>query len=238
MPRCVLLIFVCLFLLNCKNQKNASALLDRTIAYHDPNNNWLVFSDSLHIRMEIPGQPDRLSAIYINLPSDEFYVKAVRDTVATVFDLKGSDCRITFNGSEDFSEEIASSNRLSCERAIMYKNYYTYLYGLPMKLKDPGTIISPEVTTQEFKGKTYDVIEVKYDPEVGSDIWYFYFDRETHAMEVYQFFKTDENGELISDSGEYILLDDISIISGIKMPRNRTWYYNADDKLLGTDFLQ
>jgi hypothetical protein len=30
-------------------------------------------------------------------------------------------------------------------RAKFMKNYYTYLYGLPMKLNDAGTIINPMV---------------------------------------------------------------------------------------------
>ena len=35
----------------------------------------------------------------------------------------------------------------------MYQNYYTYLYGLPMKLKDAGTIIHEKVALKKFKGE-------------------------------------------------------------------------------------
>ena len=54
-------------------------------------------------------------------------------------------------------------------------------------------------------------------------------------MEIYQFFKTDENGKEKPDSGEYILLTEEAIVNGIKMPKIRAWYYNKDDKYLGTD---
>jgi hypothetical protein len=57
-------------------------------------------------------------------------------------------------------------------------------------------------------------------------------------MEVYQFFKTDEHGKKITDSGEYIILSDEVITKGIKMPKIRAWYYNKDDKYLGTDILK
>ena len=50
-------------------------------------------------------------------------------------------------------------------------------------------------------------------------------------MEVYQFFKDTK------ESGEYILLSALEMINGIKMPKNRAWYYNKDDGYLGTDFL-
>ena len=64
-------------------------------------------------------------------------------------------------------------------RGSMMKDYYTYLYGLPMKLKDPGTIVDPKVTKKRFKGKRYLVLKVSYDQEVGKDTWYFYFDQST-----------------------------------------------------------
>ncbi len=56
-------------------------------------------------------------------------------------------------------------------------------------------------------------------------------------MEVYQFFKTDENGAEKPHSGEYILLSEEVTVNGIKMPKVRAWYYNKDDKYLGIDTL-
>jgi cellulose biosynthesis protein BcsQ len=107
-----------------------------------------------------------------------------------------------------------------------------------MKLKDPGTRLSEEVGLRTFKGKEYAVLRVDYDAEVGSDIWYFYFDPHTYAMEVYQFYRSDENGQTKEDTGEYILLSSEEEIGGIRMPKTRAWYYNKDDKYLGTDILK
>ncbi len=112
------------------------------------------------------------------------------------------------------------------------KNYYTYLYGLPMKLKDQGTLIDPKVYQKTFKGKMYKVLKVTYKESVGNDTWYFYFDPETYAMEVYQFYHNEEKND-----GEYIILNDLQEINGIKMPKIRAWYYNKDDTYLGTDTL-
>jgi hypothetical protein len=55
-------------------------------------------------------------------------------------------------------------------------------------------------------------------------------------MEVYQFFKGDPDGQG-KDTGEYILLSELVSINGIKMPKNRAWYYNKDNTYLGTDIL-
>ena len=80
------------------------------------------------------------------------------------------------------------------------------------------------------------MLKVTYDEAVGSDVWFFYFDPATYAMEVYQFYKGDPEGAG-KDTGEYILLSELHTTSGIKMPKVRAWYYNKDDGYLGTDTL-
>jgi uncharacterized protein DUF6503 len=208
-------------------------LLDKAIEYHDPNGNWVTFKGELLVTMETPNNQNRDSKIVINLPDDYFYVKAVRDTITIEYILDKDNCEILFNGSITFSEEIAKKNRLNCERANMYKNYYTYLYGLPMKLKDKGTIIHDKVEHKTFKGKEYLVLKATYNEDVGSDTWYFYFNTTTYAMEVYQFFHDETKND-----GEYILLSEVETINEIKMSKNRAWYTNKEDKLLGTDILK
>ncbi|WP_040279378.1 DUF6503 family protein [Psychroserpens damuponensis] len=213
-------------------------LLENAITYHDPNANWSTFNGELHITMETPNNTTRESRIRINLPSEMFYIQAKRDTITTEYTIEKTDCSIKLNGAVDISEAHLKTYNLSCDRANMYKNYYTYLYGLPMKLKDEGTVIHDKVEYKTFKGKAYLVLKVSYDDKVGSDVWYFYFDPKTYAMEMYQFFKTDENGKLKRDSGEYIVLTETETINGIKMPKNRAWYFNKDDAYLGTDILK
>ncbi|WP_298899511.1 DUF6503 family protein [uncultured Psychroserpens sp.] len=212
-------------------------LLEKAIRYHDPNQNWNTFNGELHISMETPNNSNRDSKIVINLPKTYFYVSATRDSITTEYTVKKDTCSITLNGESNLSEAQKKENNLSCDRANLYKNYYTYLYGLPMKLKDKGTIIHDKVERKTFKGKDYLVLKASYDKSVGSDVWYFYFDPKTYAMKIYQFYKTDDNGKLKPDSGEYIVLTDTAIINGIKMPKNRAWYYNKNDNYLGTDKL-
>ena len=205
-------------------------LLEKAIQYHDPNGNWETFNATLNVTMKTPKSPNRNSEIKINLPEEYFYVKASRGENTAEYILDKNNCTIEFNGKKP-SEEEKKEHKLSCERANLYKNYYTYLYGLPMKLKDNGTIIHNKVERKTFKGKEYLVLKATYKKEVGKDTWYFYFNPKTYAMEVYQFFKGKP------DSGEYILLTDIATVNGIKMPKNRAWYYNKDDGYLGTDYL-
>ncbi|WP_299884893.1 DUF6503 family protein [uncultured Lacinutrix sp.] len=216
---------------------SGSELLDKAIQYHDPNNNWKTFNNTLNVTMKTPNNPKRVSVIDIDLPEESFNVIAQRDTISSRYTIKKGKCIIAPADSLRIASLKEKPKRSHCETAALYKNYYTYLYGLPMKLKDKGTIIDEKVELKSFKGKKYLVLKATYEATVGSDIWYFYFNRKTYAMEIYQFYKTDDKGNIKKDSGEYILLSGESIISTIKMPKNRAWYYNKNDGYLGTDFL-
>ncbi len=211
---------------------SGKSLLEQSIQFHDPNQNWKTFQGTLYVTMETPNKPNRNSEIAIDLPQEYFYLKAQQGDKITEYTIKQKECTIRFNGQLP-TEEEQKNNNLSCERAHLYKNYYSYLYGLPMKLKDPGTLIDPNVARKTFKGKQYLVLKVTYDETVGKDTWFFYFNPKTFAMEAYQFLKNSE-----PETGEYILLSGMETINGIKMPKTRAWYYNKDDKYLGTDILK
>jgi hypothetical protein len=230
------LLFLCLSLHCISQNLSSSELLDKTITYHDPNENWQRFNDSFTVVMTKPNAAKRTSYVSINLPSEYFKIEATKDTVTTSYTLDKGKCKMTYNGSL-LDSLSAKEKEMSRDRATLYKNYYSYLYGLPMKLKDAGTHLDTKVENKTFKGKAYLVIKATYDEAVGSDVWYFYFHPKTYAMEIYQFFKTDESGTEKKDTGEYILLSNEAIVNGIKMPKIRAWYYNKDDTYLGTDTL-
>ena len=215
-----------------QNQLTGIQVLEKSIAFHDPNGNWDTFNGTLFVTMQTPKSSDRKSEITIDLANEYFYVKAERDTITTEYTIVKDTCSIAFNGNNKFTKATKEKYKLNCERATMYQNYYTYLYGLPMKLKDKGTIVYPKVIKKTFQGKEYLVVKASYSEEIGSDTWYFYFNPKTYAMEVYQFFK-----DKAKNDGEYILLTDTEIINDIKMPKNRAWYYNKNDEYLGTDML-
>ena len=144
----------------------AKQLLDKTIAYHDPNNTWSTFNGEFTVVMTTPNNSDRKSKINIDLPKELFSVTAKRDSVTTTYTINKGICEMRYNGKLLDSIQAKEKN-LSCDRAQLYKNYYTYLYGLPMKLKDPGTNLIDTVDKKTFKGKDYLVLKVTYDEGVG-----------------------------------------------------------------------
>ncbi|MEC3964127.1 DUF6503 family protein [Flagellimonas halotolerans] len=212
---------------------SADEVLEKAIVFHDPNGNWENLNTTFKVVMETPSRPKRTSIIGVDFPKQGFSLNVGQKGNSYAYEFNRGSCEITLNGSEDFSEEEAEEFQLNCERGNFMKDYYTYLYGLPMKLNNPGTHVDPKVYNRTFKDKKYVVLKVTYDAEVGTDTWYFYFDPTTYAMEVYQFYHEESKND-----GEYILLTGLEEINGIKMPKTRAWYLNKGDKYLGTDTLE
>ena len=231
MKKLTTLLFLFTSIITFSQEIIGDELLKKSIEFHDPNGNWASFKGELFVTMETPKNGDRVSKININLPNEYFSVVAKRDTIITAYVLDKEGINFSLNGDKNPSEENKKKFSLNTDRANLYKNYYTYLYGLPMKLKDEGTVIHQKVERKTFKGKEYLVLKATYNQEVGKDTWYFYFNPDNFAMEIYQFFKEEK------DSGEYILLSELETINDIKMPKIRAWYYNKDNTYLGTDIL-
>nr|WP_321415092.1 DUF6503 family protein [uncultured Allomuricauda sp.] len=211
---------------------SANKVLEKAIAFHDPNGNWESLKATFKVVMTTPNRPERTSVITVDFPKQEFNLDVSQGDDTYSYQIKGSSCEITLNGNKEFTPKEAKELQLDCERGNFMKDYYTYLYGLPMKLKDPGTHLSPKAEKKTFKGKEYLVLKVTYDAEIGKDTWYFYFDPTTYAMEVYQFYHDKSKND-----GEYIILQGLEEIEGIKMPKTRAWYMNREDTYLGTDTL-
>nr|WP_042289076.1 DUF6503 family protein [Nonlabens ulvanivorans] len=230
-----LFLFLNAFILQAQ-ELTGQQLLDKTIQHHDPNGNWPAFIGDLQVTMTTPGNSDRVSNIEINLPAERFVLVVNRDSITTSYVVEKGDVSVLKIDEKKPMSQLETTVKDE-ERALFMQNYYTYLYGLPMKLEDPGTFITDQVERKSFKGKEYLVLEVMYDENVGSDVWYFYFDPTTYKMKIYQFFKRDQKGDIDRTSGEYIILTENYETSGINMPKVRKWYYNKDDKFLGTDVI-
>ena len=228
-------VFILLALLALKGQAQeitALELLDKSIAYHDPEGKWANFKGSFTIKMETPKRPVRTTRIELDFLQQYFKSSVERGGVSTTSQWKAGQCMHWLEGSTTFTAAQAKEHGLNCERTNKMRDYYVYLYGLPMKLKDPGTKLDPKVYTKTLKGISYHCLKVTYDESVGKDTWYFYLDKTTAQLRHYQFFHDEA-----ANDGEYIFLSGEANIEGIKMPKDRAWYMNADDRYLGTDFL-
>jgi hypothetical protein len=229
----IITLSIVLFNLNVSAQEiTGTDLLNKAIAYHDPSGHWGTFNGKLYIDMEVPNKPTRHSVVTLSNNEEFFGLEVTKDDTYINRKWANGECTFALNGLDEITEAQRKEHGLTCDRTVMYKNYYTYLYGLPMKLKDNGTIVHSVVERVNAFDSEYLKLKVTYDPEVGKDTWYFYFNSDTYALEVYQFFHDETKND-----GEYILLKNLQTINDIKMPKVRTWYRNNNNELLGTDIL-
>ncbi len=205
-------------------------LLDRTIAFHDPDGRWPQARVAVTLAESRPDGSVRSTNVYIDRPADSVLVETEREGRAVALSFYGDEVDVDLDGEGAPTAEVAEQLRLTADQALRLRNYYLYLYGLPMKLRDPGTRVDRRVLLGDFRGRDALVLRVTYDPEAGSDTWLFYVDPETFEMFGYRFFHDEAAGD-----GEYITLEGLAEVGGLRLPKTRTWYRNQGDELLGTD---
>ena len=190
----------------------AETVLIRAITYHDPDGGWPTLHATFHFD---ESRPDG---------------RATQSTME--LDNARSFMRVDMGGKESFEISgvacVILSGDKDEQRGLMIRNYFLYLWGLPMKLLDPGTEFDPIVGSSEINGFACDVLRVIYE----KDTWYFHLDRESGRMRQYEFYKdtTQAAGEIITLEGEIV-------IGTLRIPQKRNWYKIPGNEYLGTDIL-
>lgn len=215
---------------------SASEWIERSIAFHDPDGVWATGRFAIQQSATRPGGADRIDRTILDNGASRFWLETTRGGSEVVVEVgPGEDgaeaVEVTVDG-ETPSAERAAELRFDEAGALRMRNYYVYLFGLPMKLRDPGTLVDPLVQDVEVDGRAVKRVRVSYDPEVGSDVWYFDFDPETAEMVGYRFYHDEA-----ANDGEWIELEGLVEIDGLRLPEARTWYRFEGEELLGTDTL-
>lgn len=210
----------------------AEEVLSAAIALHDPEGAWAKGAFRLAFEESRPDGSIRKTTVLIDNAGGRFEIDSERSGRSIRGELRPGHCRWLLDGSPEFADSERDELRLTCDRLEWVRNYYTYLWGMPMKLRDPGTLVEPRVEETSFEGRPALGIRVTYEAGVGSDVWYFYFDPADRALIGYRFYHDEA-----ANDGEYILLDGLTSGAGLNLPRERTWYTHQDRELLGTDVL-
>jgi len=211
---------------------SASDILTASIEYHDPKGVWEKSPHHITLKESRPGGGDRSSQIMLDIAGEHVRIERQSDEHLLVQELIGDQITHTLDGRTDFDTAEIRKHRISDERAVTMKNYYLYLYGLPMKLKDPGTQISDQVMDESFNNIPAWKLKVTYEASVGDDIWYFYFAKDDQRLVGYRFYH-DES----ANDGEYITLEGEAKVGKLLLPKKRSWYMNKDDRFLGSDMI-
>lgn len=211
---------------------SASDLLNLAIRYHDPSGEWASFAHALAFEERRPGGVARETRVGLDVPAGRFVYEIEDEGTRITKSVDDDDCTVAVDGSSRVTDAEVERYGLECASILRSRNYYLYLWGLPMKVRDPGTLVDPEVRMTTFLDDEVLALRVTYEASVGSDTWYFYFEPDTYRMTGYRFYH-DEG----ANDGEYIVLDGEYRLGSMLIPRSRSWYTNAEGRFLGEDVL-
>ena len=100
-------------------------VLTRALAYHDPAGEWATLAAELRFAESRPKGDDTQSVIRL--------------------DNRRTYMHIDFSGKETYKvtgqEVVVIKGDKDAERGLGIRNYFLYLWGLPMKLRDPDTAL-------------------------------------------------------------------------------------------------
>jgi len=209
----------------------AGALVARSIEFHDPDGIW----GHREIRLDWAGTDAKGGervAVQVRLGEDpsDFSLSGRYAGSEIEYRTTGQDWSVVVDGSEDPSPEVRERMRLNREDGMFWRSYYGFLVGLPMKILDPGTHLDPDVIETTFHDRPVQAVRLTYDPEVGGETWYFYFDPDTAELVGCRFYYD----ESLND-GEYIVFENLVEAGTLRLPRNRRWYVNVNSRFLGED---
>ena len=145
MRNCIFYCFLLLSISGFSQNMTAGELLRRAISYHDPDSEWSAFSYTLTFKETRPQGPERSTVAQIDNSRGFFKVNRNNE------EIHGMLMDSCFVERGDFD----------CARAERMRNYYVYLWGLPMKLMDEGTMLDSEVSEVDYNGIPCYVLKVK-----------------------------------------------------------------------------
>ena len=225
----VILLFSLLFCFKGLSQKlDAKTLINKSIEFHDPDGKWR----NLNIKYQVTSEK---GAVQINVQNNKGSMEwteklATGDSLTGGF--KSDSCFVKLNGKSIPTTGKLENFLLDCDQIINRSNYWLFMYGLPMKLKDFDIKEVQEPRMVSFLGNDYLMIEVKYKSSKDS-FWKFYFDPKSYRFSIAQYFHN-----ALGSESEYIVFKDNITLGGIKMAKKRIWHLFPKRELIGTETLE
>ena len=213
---------------------SAREILERSVSFHDPDGKWPAYQAVLRLEETRPNQPSRFRTITIDRPGMKVDIFEDLDSLTLLQGYRDGAPYVEVNGQPGATNAEIRALALTANRITYLHHYYLYLYGIPMKLlEDEATLIGNEVQVVNFHGYDAYRVTISYGEPWHEHDWAFYFDTDTFAMVAYQFWRRSP-----TEDGEYVLLEGMETIAGIRQPKIRTWYTNVDDENIARDILE
>ena len=225
-------LLTCVALIAYAQNPSAQKVLMNSIQYHDPTNQLFTKDLNFHFDESRPDGTIRKTVVRLAPKTEIFQIERDNGGMNILTSIHKDSVQYYIDGKEERDSEKLEASKLIPSKSMRMKDYYLYLWHLPMKLLDSGTLLDKDVTNEVFNGNDCYKVGVRYEAEVGKDRWYFYFTKDTYALVGYRFYHDESKND-----GEYIYLEGEYLYDLIRLPKTRKWYTHKEDKYLGTDNL-
>jgi len=195
-----------------KKVLSAEEILLRSIKSHDPHDNWKNLQKQFFFTLT---RVDRVDSTTIAL-----------NNTNQIFTHTSN--HMTFKMKQNVCD--SSVTKINCERQKWLKDYYSYLWGLPMRLKHDLNLLDKKVDTVNFNNTKTMRLKINYK----KDVWYYFISLNNFELVGVEFYFDKEEKK-----GERILFEVNKIINEIKIPNSRVWYNleNNDENFLAKELL-
>ena len=142
--------------------QTASELLDKAIAFHDPQQKWNNYSGKVHLET-IFSDGNAYGGEIIEVQTKENYYKATGITNMTIKGIQNGVIFREVNGDKNPNEEAIKKYNLDDETIGMIK-WWQYIHlGLLMEIKASGMELDDKVETIKFQGNDCLALTFNYD---------------------------------------------------------------------------
>jgi len=208
-------------------------VLNKSIEYHDPNENWDKLEMSIHIQEPRTGNPLRYSVIKLNNNDDSFELIRNRDDHLSkhVIDKSGN-LKVYLDDREEIAENLKEKYRLQPERNKMYRSFYKMMYGLPMSLNKNAVNEYGEIESTIYNSQNCYKIPIKLHEEMFSKNWIIYISKSIFEFKGMEIIFPEDNTK-----GERLYFDGSIRIKDVIIPRIRHWYELQNNEYSGSDVI-
>lgn len=206
---------------------SSQEIVQASIAYHDPNGMW----GKLYQDFKVQSSRDTLTLKLYNDRGMVEWTQKLNDGRFITAGYVSDSCFVKIDGKSIEPRGKIENLLLDCPQVISRSNYFLYMYGLPMKLKDAQAIIDPIPEKVNFLGKEYWSVKVHYNSPDGGR-WQFYFDTDSFSFEIAQYFHSEH-----ADNSEYIVFDSPLKVGQMVLPARHSWYLFKNRQFIGSELL-
>ena len=207
---------------------SSNDVIDASIRYHDPNMRW----SSLNDEFLVISERDSTRLILANNESRVEWDEKLKDGRIITGGYVGDSCYVKLDGKSIEPKGEIENFLLDCPQIIGRSNYWLYMFGLPMKLKDRQAEIDPSSVLVDFLGKKYWRVKVGYEGSAEGERWQFYFAPDTYRFAIAQYFHP-----ALGEDSEYIIYDTPIDLHGMVLPAKHSWYMLNEKEFIGSEQL-